>query len=57
MRQLPIFGRKHSGALKVRDFSFDVKAVGDDGTFNGYGKFTLPDGTGKPRVVVEVLPR
>lgn len=31
------FGRKHGGALKVRDFDFDVKAVGDDGTFNGYG--------------------
>lgn len=31
------FGRKHTGALKVRDFDLDVKAVGDDGTFNGYG--------------------
>lgn len=30
-------GRKHSGALKVRDFDFEVKAVGEDGTFNGYG--------------------
>lgn len=30
-------GRKHTGAIKVRDFDFDVKAVGDDGTFNGYG--------------------
>lgn len=33
----PAFGRKHSGALKVRDFDFDVKAVKDDGSFNGYG--------------------
>lgn len=31
------FGRKHTGALKVRDLDFEVKAVGDDGTFNGYG--------------------
>ncbi|NYT43114.1 HK97 family phage prohead protease [Sphingomonas sp. R-74633] len=31
------FGRKHSGALKVRDFDLTVKAVGEDGTFNGYG--------------------
>lgn len=31
------FGRKHSGALKVRDFDFEVKSVADDGTFNGYG--------------------
>ena len=31
------FGRKHSGALKVRDFDLSVKAVADDGTFNGYG--------------------
>ncbi|MEG3153008.1 HK97 family phage prohead protease [Sphingomonas sp. ZT3P38] len=37
MRLHPDFGRKHSGALKVRDFDFEVKAVGDDGTFNGYG--------------------
>lgn len=37
MHDLPMFGRKHSGALKVRDFDFDVKAVGDDGTFSGYG--------------------
>ncbi len=37
MIQRPEFGRKHTGALKVRDFSFDVKAVGDDGSFNGYG--------------------
>ena len=28
---------KHSGALKVRDFDFEVKAVGEDGTFSGYG--------------------
>lgn len=28
---------KHSGALKVRDFRFDVKAVDDDGKFSGYG--------------------
>lgn len=28
---------KHSGALKVRDFDFDVKAITDDGRFNGYG--------------------
>ena len=26
-----------TGALKVRDFDFEVKAVGDDGTFSGYG--------------------
>ena len=31
------FGRKHSGALKVRDFDFEIKAVSDDGKFNGYG--------------------
>jgi hypothetical protein len=31
------FGRKHTGALKVRDLDFEVKAVGDDGTFDGYG--------------------
>lgn len=31
------FRRKHSGALKVRDFDFEVKAVADDGSFNGYG--------------------
>ena len=31
------FGRKHSGALKVRDFDFDIKAVSEDGKFNGYG--------------------
>lgn len=37
MRTKPAFGRKHSGALKVRDFDFEVKAVGDDGKFNGYG--------------------
>jgi len=30
-------GHKHSGALKVRDFGFDMKAVGDDGSFSGYG--------------------
>ncbi len=28
--------RKH-GTLKVRDFDLEVKAVGDDGTFSGYG--------------------
>jgi hypothetical protein len=28
---------KHSGALKVRDFDLDLKQVGDDGTFSGYG--------------------
>lgn len=32
-----VFGRKHSGALKVRDFDFDIKAVSEDGSFNGYG--------------------
>ena len=37
MRMHHEFGRKHSGALKVRDFDFDIKTVGDDGTFNGYG--------------------
>lgn len=37
MRLHPQFGRKHSGALKVRDFDFDIKAVEEDGTFNGYG--------------------
>lgn len=37
MRLHPEYGRKHSGALKVRDFDFDVKAVTDDGKFNGYG--------------------
>ena len=37
MRMHPEFGRKHSGALKVRDFEFEVKGVQDDGTFNGYG--------------------
>lgn len=31
------FGHKHSGALKVRDFDFEVKAVTEDGKFNGYG--------------------
>ena len=31
------FGRKHSGALKVRDFDFEIKAVSEDGKFNGYG--------------------
>jgi len=31
------FGRKHSGALKVRDFDLTTKAIGDDGTFDGYG--------------------
>ena len=33
----PMFGRKHSGALKVRDFDLSVKSVADDGTFDGYG--------------------
>ncbi|WP_411033833.1 HK97 family phage prohead protease [Shinella sp. BYT-45] len=28
--------RKH-GTLKVRDFDLEVKAVGDDGSFSGYG--------------------
>lgn len=28
--------RKH-GSLKVRDFDLSIKAVGDDGTFTGYG--------------------
>lgn len=37
MRLHPEYGRKHSGALKVRDFDFEVKSVGEDGTFNGYG--------------------
>lgn len=31
------FGRKHSGALKVRDFDLSVKSVGEDGSFSGYG--------------------
>jgi uncharacterized protein len=31
------FGRKQSGALKVRDFDFEIKAVSEDGKFNGYG--------------------
>lgn len=37
MHERMIFGRKHSGALKVRDFDLSVKAVGEDGTFEGYG--------------------
>lgn len=37
MRLHPEYGRKHSGALKVRDFDFEIKAVQDDGSFNGYG--------------------
>lgn len=37
MAMISTFGRKHSGALKVRDFDFEIKAVGDDGTFDGYG--------------------
>lgn len=37
MHQAKLFGRKHSGALKVRDFDFEIKAVGDDGSFSGYG--------------------
>jgi hypothetical protein len=28
---------KNHGALKVRDFDLEVKAVGDDGKFSGYG--------------------
>lgn len=33
------FRRKHAGAgaLKVRDFDFEVKSVNEDGTFSGYG--------------------
>lgn len=31
------FGVKHTGALKMRDFDLELKEVGDDGTFNGYG--------------------
>jgi uncharacterized protein len=34
---VPAFGRKHTGALKVRDFDLTLKAVNDDGTFDGYG--------------------
>lgn len=31
-------GRKHArGQIKVRDFGLDIKAVGDSGTFSGYG--------------------
>lgn len=37
MRMGRAFGRKHSGALKVRDFDLTTKAIGDDGTFEGYG--------------------
>ena len=37
MAVISSFGRKHSGALKVRDFDFEVKAVNEDGSFNGYG--------------------
>jgi HK97 family phage prohead protease len=37
MRLNPAFGRKHSGALKVRDFGFEIKSTADDGTFDGYG--------------------
>lgn len=37
MQLQPEFGRKHSGALKVRDFDLSVKSVGEDGTFDGYG--------------------
>ena len=37
MRITPAFGRKHSGALKVRDFDLSLKSVADDGTFDGYG--------------------
>ena len=28
---------KHAGALKVRDFELEVKEIGDDGVFEGYG--------------------
>lgn len=37
MRTGGAFGRKHSGALKVRDFDLTTKSIGDDGTFDGYG--------------------
>ncbi|WP_337958570.1 HK97 family phage prohead protease [Sphingomonas naphthae] len=37
MAMISSFGRKHSGALKVRDFDLTTKSVGDDGTFDGYG--------------------
>lgn len=37
MAMISTFGRKHSGALKVRDFDFEIKAVQDDGSFSGYG--------------------
>jgi HK97 family phage prohead protease len=39
MRTDRAFGRKHSGALKVRDFGLDIKAssLTDDGLFEGYG--------------------
>lgn len=37
MQNHRVFGRKHSGALKVRDFDLSVKSVADDGTFDGYG--------------------
>lgn len=37
MRTDRVFGRKHTGALKVRDFDLRVKAVADDGLFEGYG--------------------
>lgn len=30
------FGRK-DGSMKIRDFSFSVKSIADDGTFSGYG--------------------
>jgi HK97 family phage prohead protease len=29
--------RKHGSGLKVRDFDLQIKAVGDSGTFTGYG--------------------
>lgn len=29
--------RKHAGGLKVRDFDLNIKAVGADGKFSGYG--------------------
>ncbi|HEX7856099.1 MAG TPA: HK97 family phage prohead protease [Sphingobium sp.] len=39
MAMLSTFGRKHSGALKVRDFDLCIKAgsLTEDGLFEGYG--------------------
>lgn len=37
MRIQQYFGRKHVGALKVRDFDLTTKEIGEDGTFDGYG--------------------